>query len=180
MVVLEVGAWTKQSDSNIFTRVGPCTRDMNDAIKSERPLTQPLPSRGMRDLDSLTAFLVLSSISAPSMTSIRAVRSMPVGPAVTFSDTRASDELREARATTAAIKAASADAQKAPVIGTRAAAAVMGQGVFSEEAAGVVDGPRREEEGEKQEQSRSIGLSLGCRRCLSCEMLYDLVSCADI
>lgn len=83
---------------------------------------------------------------------------MPNGPAVSFSDPR--KERHESQVTNAVSASANAPS-------TTDGDGNEGVGTGAEE---------RVVQGEKEGRSRSVVLSLGCRRCLSCELLYDLVS----
>lgn len=135
-----------------------------------------------------------------SVSSMRAVRSMPVGPAVNFADSTSTTATASPAPPGAAGEAAvvptpaeglpeAATTPSAPDIAAAAGTAAGEGGVDvvgddASEAEGVgsdvlgggdVGGGVSGGGMTAKERSRSVALSPGCRRCLSCEMLYDLV-----
>lgn len=106
-----------------------------------------------------------------SMSSVRAVTAMPVGPvrSTAFWEKRPANAYRDG-ATTGATVAASSGAlevtftpsQDTPVEGDDA----EGSAVAVRSVAGEPE----------KDRWRNVALSVGCRRCLSSETLYDLVS----
>lgn len=136
----------------------------------------------------------LAGIYYCSASSMRAVKSMPVGPVVAFSDspddplalastsTSTSPMDREAREAAAAVEAVrrleAASASTAPssraeapgAAGVALAGTAADRGKDEGQAGGGIRGKLS-----AKERSRSVALSPGCRRCLNCEALYDLV-----
>lgn len=145
---------------------------------------------------STSAFARTHFCSASSM---RAVKSMPVGPVVAFADnpgdplslpstsTSTSPMDRESREAAAAVEAVRRlEAATASSTPSAAAGAPRTAGVAG--VAGVGTGTAADGSGDEveavarvrgkmsaKERSRSVALSPGCRRCLNCEALYDLV-----
>ena len=113
---------------------------------------------------------------AGSISSMTAVRSMPVGPAVTFLDDKHTPlELAKHPVDNHHHKFGDS-----PGVST----AVQNLGV-SREAVSLGGNCGDNDDGNDggmtaKDRARSLALSPNCRRCLSCEKLYDLVSSAGI
>lgn len=106
---------------------------------------------------------------------MRAVKSMPVGPVAAFPDSGADAINEEGGPLPLSLTASLAPMDRETLEATSgspspAAAAEEGGDAEVVGVAGV-----RGSRMTAKERSRSVALSPGCRRCLNCETLYDLV-----
>lgn len=118
-----------------------------------------------------------------SASSMRAVKSMPVGPVVAFPDSGADASNEEGGplplSLTASLSPIDREAPEA-TSGSPSSATAAEEGGDAEVGGGDrgVVGMVARVRGSRmtaKERSRSVALSPGCRRCLNCETLYDLV-----